>query len=259
MVDFSVTTSMFVLGYLKCFMQVSTFGWSQSSSPRICRCQRSYLSLRSSFSIYRRRHSSTIVTSQSRKSISASTCFTADNSSNRSYDPLSLTWLLSSTSSVCSLNLLLLQTLGIAVYELKLRDLTPKLITSLSNGSLALLASNSSGSLDVESTWKAHDFEPWITSWDCWDLNSVWSGILPILANSLIQRLMAWIPLGGDDLKLKRWDIRDISSPTFVNRKWGIHGYRHWYWMLICEPSFEAGVTTISSSPHTPHLLAVGR
>ncbi|WVQ94527.1 hypothetical protein IAU59_001606 [Kwoniella sp. CBS 9459] len=93
------------------------------------------------------------------------------------------------------------------------------IITSLSSGSLAYLTPSEAGYV-VESEWKAHDFEPWITSFDNWDLNTVWSG--------------------GDDCKLKRWDIRETFRPTFVNK------------------NFEAGVTTISSSPHTPHLLAVG-
>ena len=45
---------------------------------------------------------------------------------------------------------------------------------------------------------------------------------------------------GGDDLKLKRWDLRDTSTPTSTISR------------------FEAGITTLTSSPHTPHLLAVG-
>ncbi|WVR03930.1 hypothetical protein IAU60_000929 [Kwoniella sp. DSM 27419] len=93
------------------------------------------------------------------------------------------------------------------------------IITSLSNGSLAHLVPNESD-YEVETSWKAHDFEPWITSFDNWDTNTVWSG--------------------GDDCKLKRWDIRETFRPSMVNK------------------NFEAGVTTISSSPHTPHLLAVG-
>ncbi|WVF67097.1 hypothetical protein IAT40_001842 [Kwoniella sp. CBS 6097] len=102
----------------------------------------------------------------------------------------------------------------------RLHPSTPSsIITSLSSGSLAYLKPNETG-YEVESEWKAHDFEPWITSFDNWDLNTVWSG--------------------GDDCKLKRWDIRETFRPTLVNK------------------NFEAGVTTITSSPHTPHLLAVG-
>ncbi|WVQ78764.1 hypothetical protein IAT38_000855 [Cryptococcus sp. DSM 104549] len=95
----------------------------------------------------------------------------------------------------------------------------PSLITSLSNGSLAHLTPSPEG-YEVASTWHAHDFEPWITAFDLQDPNTVWSG--------------------GDDCKLKRWDLRDTSMPTFVNK------------------NFDAGVTTITPSPYTPHLLAVG-
>ncbi len=48
--------------------------------------------------------------------------------------------------------------------------------------------------------------------------------------------------LGGDDLKLKTWDLRQgFAEPAHVNR------------------SFKAGVTTIQSSPFVEHLIAVGR
>ncbi|BEI82061.1 hypothetical protein CcaverHIS002_0212210 [Cutaneotrichosporon cavernicola] len=71
----------------------------------------------------------------------------------------------------------------------------------------------------VVERWAAHDFEPWITAWQGRD--TVWSG--------------------GDDLALKRWDIRMPGTPTFVKRK-----------------GFDGGVTTIAPSPHNEHLLAVG-
>ncbi|WWC97067.1 hypothetical protein V866_003944 [Kwoniella sp. B9012] len=93
------------------------------------------------------------------------------------------------------------------------------IITSLSNGNLSHIIPTPTG-WEVDFSWKAHDYEPWITSFDNWDSNTVWSG--------------------GDDYKLKRWDIRETFRPTFVNK------------------NFDAGVTTIASSPHTEHLLAVG-
>ncbi|ORY29533.1 WD40-repeat-containing domain protein, partial [Naematelia encephala] len=96
----------------------------------------------------------------------------------------------------------------------------PNLIVSLSDGTLAHLTATSTGELEVDQQWKAHDFEPWITAFDPWDPHVIWSG--------------------GDDCKLKRWDLRSTSFPTLVNK------------------SFEAGVTTITPSPHTPYLLAVG-
>ncbi|WWC68733.1 uncharacterized protein I206_102667 [Kwoniella pini CBS 10737] len=101
----------------------------------------------------------------------------------------------------------------------RLNNSTSTIITSLSTGNLAHIVSTPTG-WQVDQSWKAHDFEPWITSFDNWDSNTVWSG--------------------GDDCKLKRWDIRETFRPTFINK------------------NFDAGVTTISSSPHTEHLLAVG-
>ncbi|GAA5986423.1 hypothetical protein JCM5350_002916 [Sporobolomyces pararoseus] len=140
------------------------------------------------------------------------------------------------------------------------------IIVSLSNGSLAHLTpppppstSSTSSSTPptpptppptfvVSKTWHAHDFEPWIVSFDCWNWNNfsektVWSG--------------------GDDLKLKGWKIPQDSDnnerekqdddddedeeeeeegmePTFVNKR------------------FEGGVTTITSHPLVENLIAVG-
>lgn len=54
--------------------------------------------------------------------------------------------------------------------------------------------------LAVTSEWHAHDFEPWIAAFDCWDPNFVWTG--------------------GDDLKLKGWDLRaGCDSPAWVNKR----------------------------------------
>lgn len=92
------------------------------------------------------------------------------------------------------------------------------IMTSLSSGELAHVTRSTTGELQVETSWPAHDFEPWIVSWD--QSHNVWSG--------------------GDDLKLKRWDVRIPSMPTFVNK------------------NFEGGVTTIAPSPHDDHVLAVG-
>ncbi|GAA6007225.1 hypothetical protein JCM11491_003051 [Sporobolomyces phaffii] len=100
------------------------------------------------------------------------------------------------------------------------------IIASLSNGSLVLLTppaptSSSTPSFVVSKTWPAHDFEPWITSFDCWKPTVVWSG--------------------GDDLRLKGWDLEsDCEVPTFVNKR------------------FEGGVTTITSHPLVENLIAVG-
>ncbi|OCH96160.1 WD-40 repeat-containing protein [Obba rivulosa] len=95
------------------------------------------------------------------------------------------------------------------------------LIVSLSDGSLALLRADDQSGLVVSDTWAAHDYEPWISAWNYWDTNVVYSG--------------------GDDLMMKGWDIReDFSRPIFTNKR------------------FDAGVTTIQSHPYIEHLIAVG-
>ncbi|TFK89957.1 WD-40 repeat-containing protein [Polyporus arcularius HHB13444] len=95
------------------------------------------------------------------------------------------------------------------------------MIVSLSNGSLSLLRPQEGAGLAVSDTWHAHDYEPWIAAWNYWDPNVVFSG--------------------GDDLKMKGWDVREGGArPLFVNKR------------------FDAGVTTIQSHPHVEHILAVG-
>ncbi|KAJ7597044.1 WD-40 repeat-containing protein [Mycena floridula] len=93
------------------------------------------------------------------------------------------------------------------------------LIVSSSDGSLSLLQPDTTGYLEVLSSWHAHDYEPWIAAWDYWNHSVVYSG--------------------GDDLKLKSWDIRQ-PQPIFTNKK------------------FDAGLTSIQSHPHIEHILAVG-
>ncbi|ODN76820.1 hypothetical protein L202_05420 [Cryptococcus amylolentus CBS 6039] len=95
----------------------------------------------------------------------------------------------------------------------------PSIIASISNGSLSHLTPTPTG-YEVSSSWHAHDFEPWITAFDLQDVNTVWSG--------------------GDDCKLKRWDLREPFMPSMVNK------------------NFDGGVTTITPSPYTPNLLAIG-
>ncbi|VDB84488.1 unnamed protein product [Peniophora sp. CBMAI 1063] len=95
------------------------------------------------------------------------------------------------------------------------------LIVSLSNGKLALLRPDPVNGLSVEEAWHAHDYEPWAAAWECWDHNLVYSG--------------------GDDLKLKLWDIRaGCDQPVQINRR------------------FDAGITSIQSHPHIEHVIAVG-
>ncbi|EPQ60817.1 WD40 repeat-like protein [Gloeophyllum trabeum ATCC 11539] len=100
------------------------------------------------------------------------------------------------------------------------RDLG-SVVVSLSDGTLSILKpENSTGLVQVES-WSAHDFEPWIAAWNYWDDNIIYSG--------------------GDDAKLKGWDIRQgFENSTFVYQR------------------FDAGVTAIQSHPYVEHLYAVG-
>jgi hypothetical protein len=74
----------------------------------------------------------------------------------------------------------------------------PTLITSLSTGSLAHLIPRPPG-WEVSQSFHAHDYEPWITSFDLGRPEVVWSG--------------------GDDCKLKCWDLRDTSRPVVVNKR----------------------------------------
>jgi diphthamide biosynthesis protein 7 len=75
----------------------------------------------------------------------------------------------------------------------------------------------------VTQNFKGHDYEAWICAFDYWQNNVVYSG--------------------GDDIKLKRWDLRQDpgSGPTLVNSK-----------------SHSAGVCSLQSNPFHEHLLASG-
>lgn len=64
---------------------------------------------------------------------------------------------------------------------------------------------------------------------------------------------------GGDDFKLKGWDIRtDLRDPMFVNKRFALISLTSTP-RPMCFFSFDAGITTIQSHPYIEHLLAVGR
>ncbi|KAI5613054.1 diphthine methyltransferase isoform X2 [Silurus asotus] len=95
-----------------------------------------------------------------------------------------------------------------------------RVLTSDSTGSLTVL-SLAEDNLSAVAQWKAHDFEAWISAFSYWDTQLVYSG--------------------GDDCKLKGWDLRMApSSPTFTSK-------RH-----------TMGVCSIHSNPHREHILATG-
>lgn len=94
------------------------------------------------------------------------------------------------------------------------------LVVSLSDGSVAVFDARGP-QLEERVRWHAHDFEPWIAAFDCWQPSAIWTG--------------------GDDCKLKGWDLRQgCETPTFVNKR------------------FDGGVTSIQSHPLRENLLAVG-
>ncbi|KAJ2369754.1 hypothetical protein H4S01_000803 [Coemansia sp. RSA 2610] len=97
---------------------------------------------------------------------------------------------------------------------------TPHIVTSQSDGSLNLLQFSES-KLEVASQWQGHDMEAWISAFDYWNTNVVYSG--------------------GDDARLKGWDMRIAPhTPTF---NLGRH---------------QAGVCSIQSNFHRENVLATG-
>ncbi|KAM9859008.1 diphthine methyltransferase isoform 2-T2 [Aulostomus maculatus] len=140
---------------------------------------------------------------------------------------LQLHSLLESQEGSCCLQTLSSQTVGAERLALSLDWSTGRMdssdvrvVCSDSAGCISVL-SLEEGSLMTVSQWKAHDFEAWISAFSYWDTQLAYSG--------------------GDDCKLKGWDLRvGPSSPTFISK-------RH-----------SMGVCSIHSNPHREHILATG-
>ncbi|RCH85940.1 Diphthine methyltransferase [Rhizopus stolonifer] len=93
-----------------------------------------------------------------------------------------------------------------------------RIVTSHSNGDINILAPAETG-YQIQDQWHAHDLEAWITAFDYWNTNIVYSG--------------------ADDGLFKGWDTR-TQTTTFVYK-------RH-----------AMGVTTMQSNPHQEFQLATG-
>lgn len=94
------------------------------------------------------------------------------------------------------------------------------LVASSSDGKLSTWQVTDSG-LEKLAYWKAHDFEAWISAFDYWNPNLVYSG--------------------GDDCRFKGWDLRSpLGHPTFISK---LH---------------TMGVCSIQSNANFDHLLATG-
>ncbi|XP_031829648.2 diphthine methyltransferase [Nomia melanderi] len=92
-------------------------------------------------------------------------------------------------------------------------------IVSDSKGFITLFKINEND-LVVINSWSAHKFEAWITAFDYWDTNVIYSG--------------------GDDCKFQRFDTRMETNPTAINKT---HG---------------AGVTSLHSNASKEFVLASG-
>ncbi|MGH0183822.1 UNVERIFIED_CONTAM: hypothetical protein FKN15_012975 [Acipenser sinensis] len=134
---------------------------------------------------------------------------------------LELQQLTGSEKSVCALEAVSSLDLGPDRLALSL-DWSTGRGESDSKGCVSLLSlCGSAASLHLLSQWKGHEFEAWIAAFDYWNSDVLYSG--------------------GDDCRLKGWDVRTGSScPIFTSR-------RH-----------SMGVCSIQSNPHREHVLATG-
>lgn len=70
-----------------------------------------------------------------------------------------------------------------------------QLCVSDSLGQVTILQGDGSGLLKQTSTYKAHSYEAWVTAFDCWDPNTLYSGMPwfhPLPPSPL--RIVSWTP-----------------------------------------------------------------
>ena len=92
------------------------------------------------------------------------------------------------------------------------------LVVSLSDGRLTLLEPDQIGQLSITTAWAAHTHEPWCVAWNYWDTNVIYSGTnaYAVFGMTTTDLLLP----GGDDLRLKVWDIRQgFEQPIIVNKR----------------------------------------
>ncbi|KAJ7517316.1 hypothetical protein O6H91_21G018500 [Diphasiastrum complanatum] len=96
-----------------------------------------------------------------------------------------------------------------------------RIVISHSDGSLSTVRLDQ-GSLELDQTWQAHDFELWTTTFDFWKPSVVYSG--------------------ADDCHFCVWDLReDLQMPVYRNRR-----------------AHRMGVCCVQSNPLCEHVLVTG-
>ncbi|XP_044733624.1 diphthine methyltransferase [Chrysoperla carnea] len=101
----------------------------------------------------------------------------------------------------------------------KYENSNPEIVVSDSTGYITILKYENE-QLNLKFNWKAHDFEAWICAFDYWNSNLIYTG--------------------GDDCKLKMFDIRNLMNPILV------------------KSNHEAGVTSLQFNTKFEHIFVSG-
>lgn len=102
----------------------------------------------------------------------------------------------------------------------KIENESPSIVVSDSKGKISVLCL-SHQELNLRERFLAHKFEAWITAFDYWNPNIIYTG--------------------GDDCKFRRFDVRGNPANAIFTSK-----------------THTAGVTSIHSNAHSEYLLASG-